>query len=100
MLKRSLAAFLLGALAVLVVHQPVIGLCHSFQYRAHADRIGGFRDGLANHNPDLSLSDILHGQDEQLLSERLVSEALRRSPGTVGIYNAGGANRAVQGFGD
>ena len=28
LLKRSLAAFLLGALAVLVVHQPVIGLCH------------------------------------------------------------------------
>ena len=28
MLKRSVAAFLLGALAVLVVHQPVVGLCH------------------------------------------------------------------------
>lgn len=28
MLKRSLAAFLFGAVAVLVVHQPVIGLCH------------------------------------------------------------------------
>ena len=28
MLKRSLTAFVLGAVAVLVVHQPVIGLCH------------------------------------------------------------------------
>src|SRR6516164_4317903 len=28
MLKRSFAAFLLGAVAVLVVHQPVIGLFH------------------------------------------------------------------------
>ena len=28
LLKRSLAALLLGALTVLVVHQPVIGLCH------------------------------------------------------------------------
>ena len=28
LLKRSLAAFLLGAVAVLVVHQPAIGLCH------------------------------------------------------------------------
>ena len=28
LLKRSLATFLLGAVAVLVVHQPVIGLCH------------------------------------------------------------------------
>src|SRR5690348_7704390 len=28
MLKRSLAAFLFGAAAVLVVHQPVIGLWH------------------------------------------------------------------------
>jgi LacI family transcriptional regulator len=75
---------------------PVIGFCHSFQYRAHADRISGFRDGLGDHNPDLTLCDILHGRDDQVLSERLVSEALRRSPGTVGIYNAGGANRAVE----
>ena len=27
-LKRSLAALLLGALAVLIVHQPAVGLCH------------------------------------------------------------------------
>src|SRR5262249_17435917 len=75
---------------------PVLALCHSFQYRAHADRISGFRDRLLDHNPDLLPGDILQGRDEQVLSERLVAEALRRSPGTVGIYNAGGANRAVE----
>jgi len=75
---------------------PVIGLCHGFAYRAHADRIAGFRDGLGQHNPDLALGDILQGRDEQALSERLVAEALRRFPDAVGLYNAGGANRAVE----
>jgi len=28
LLKRSLAAFVIGTVAVLIVHQPVIGLCH------------------------------------------------------------------------
>jgi LacI family transcriptional regulator len=88
------AAFFMARLAPRA--GPVLALCHSFQYRAHADRISGFRDGLVDHNPDLVLGDILQGRDEQVLSERLVAEALRRSAGTVGIYNAGGANRAVE----
>ena len=75
---------------------PVIALCHGFQYRAHADRIAGFRAGLRDHAPRLRLAEILHGRDEQALSERLVTEALRRQRGCVGIYNAGGANRAVE----
>ena len=88
------AAFFMARLAARA--GPVLALCHSLQYRAHADRISGFRDGLTDHNSDLALGDILQGRDEQVLSERLVAEALRRSPGTVGIYNAGGANRAVE----
>lgn len=74
---------------------PVLALCHSFKYRAHVNRISGFRDGLADCDARLVLTEVLEGKDEQALSEQLVYEALRRTPNASGIYNAGGANRAV-----
>jgi LacI family transcriptional regulator len=74
----------------------VIAVGHSFRYRAHADRISGFREGLADYAPGLAVADILEGHDDQGLTERLLTEALRRSADMVGVYNAGGANRAVE----
>ena len=75
---------------------PVIVLCHSFGYRAHAERVSGFRDGLRDHGPNLAIAATLEGRDERGLSERLVTDALRRFPDSVGLYNTGGANRAVE----
>lgn len=75
---------------------PVIVLCHSFGYRAHAERVSGFRDGMAEYSPDVPIACILEGRDEQIRSEQLVTEALGNFPDTVGIYNTGGANRAVE----
>ena len=74
----------------------VIAVGHSFRYRAHADRISGFRDGLADYAPEIAITDVIEGRDDQGLTERLLSEALRRSVNTVGVYNAGGANRAIE----
>src|SRR5438105_9511236 len=74
----------------------VVALSHSFSYRAHADRISGFREGLGNYAPGLAISHILEGRDEQGLTEELVLNALRCSPDIVGLYNAGGANRAIE----
>ena len=75
---------------------PVIVLCHSFGYRAHAERVSGFRDGLRDHGPQIEIVATLEGRDDRSLSERLVTDALRRIPGCLGLYNTGGANRAVE----
>jgi LacI family transcriptional regulator len=75
----------------------VIVLTHSFAYRAHAQRVSGFRDGLADHNPTIPIAGVVEGRDQQMQSEQMVLELLRK-PGeeVVGIYNTGGANRAVE----
>jgi LacI family transcriptional regulator len=76
---------------------PVLVLCHSFDYRAHAERVSGFRDGLADHGSDLAILNVLQGRDHLNDSETLLLEAIRRSPQAIaGIYNTGGANRAVE----
>jgi LacI family transcriptional regulator len=76
---------------------PVIVLCHSFAYRAHAQRVSGFRDGLSDYNPTIPIAGVLEGRDQQMQSEQLVLDLLRSSSeGVAGIYNPGGANRAVE----
>jgi len=76
---------------------PVIVLTHSFDYRAHAQRVSGFRDGLADHGPDLRVVSVLEGHDRQGESEELVLSQMRSTDeDIVGLYNTGGANRAVE----
>jgi LacI family transcriptional regulator len=75
---------------------PILALFPSFGYRAHVDRISGFRDGLAERAPGFVPVDLLQGRDEQAFSEEVVRSALLRLPETKGIYNAGAANRAVE----
>lgn len=75
---------------------PVVVLCHSFGYRAHAERVSGFRDALTDYAPETPIARILEGRDEQMLTEQLICDALREFPEAVGIYNTGGANRAVE----
>ena len=82
-----------------MVHRPgpVVVLTHSFAYRAHAQRVSGFRDGLADYNPGVEVAGVIEGRDQQMQTEQLLLEVLRR-PGepVAGIYNTGGANRAVE----
>jgi LacI family transcriptional regulator len=76
---------------------PVIVLTHSYAYRAHAQRVSGFRDGLADYNPTIPIAGIVEGRDQQMQTEQMMLELLRQ-PGddVAGIYNTGGANRAVE----
>ena len=74
---------------------PVIVLTHCLDYRAHAERIGGFRDWLSEHKADLSVACILEGREAPDLSERLLTEALLGHPDTIGVYNTSDANAAV-----
>ena len=66
---------------------PVIVLTHCLDYRAHAQRIGGFRDWLSEHKADVSVACILEGRDAPDLSERLLIEALLGHADAIGIYN-------------
>jgi LacI family transcriptional regulator len=88
------AGFFMGAMAREA--GQVLVLCNSLRYRAHAQRVGGFRDRINEHAPRLTLAAVLEGRDDQVLSLRLLADALRRCPNVVGIYNTGGANRAVE----
>ncbi len=71
-------------------------LCHNLRYRAHAQRVGGFRDRINERGGGLSIAAVLEGHDDRARSAALLSEALGRWPDVVGIYNAGGANRGVE----
>lgn len=76
-------------------NDPVIVLCSNLRYRAHSERIGGFRDGLRDYAPHSRIAAILEGRDDETLSLDLVSGAFAAFPACAGIYNTGAANRAV-----
>ncbi len=73
----------------------VIVLTHCLDYRAHAQRIGGFCDWLSEHKADLTVAGILEGRDAPDLSERLLTEALLGRADAIGIYNTSDANLVV-----
>lgn len=88
------AAFFMEAMArapgVLLV------LCHSLRYRAHAQRVSGFRDRISDRGSGLTIAAVLEGHDDRSLSAQLLSDAMGSLRDVVGVYNAGGANRGVE----
>ncbi len=70
-------------------------LTSNLGYRAHKERLAGFEAGLLEHAPAMRMLPVLHGRDDRDACYRLVSRALRATPGLAAIYNTGGANRAV-----
>jgi LacI family transcriptional regulator len=74
---------------------PVLVLTHGLGFRAHVERVEGFREGLARETPDMAVAAVLEGRDEDDRSARLVKRALAEHPGTVALYNTGGAVAAV-----
>jgi LacI family transcriptional regulator len=74
---------------------PILVLCHNFRIQSHAERIRGLRTFLEREDLGIHIADIVQGQDSVALSGRLLSEAIRRHPDIVGIYNAGAAHQAI-----
>lgn len=74
---------------------PALVLTNSPNFRAHRDRIEGFRAGLAREAPDMPIAAVLEGRDEDDRSARLVKKALADHPGVAALYNSGGAVAAV-----
>ncbi len=74
----------------------IAAICHSWAYQIHRERIRGFSDYLASHgNPAHRFSEVVFGLDDDVRSAEMMTQALRRYPDIVGIYNAGGANLGV-----
>ncbi|TXH83824.1 MAG: LacI family DNA-binding transcriptional regulator [Rhizobium sp.] len=74
----------------------IVAICHSWAYQIHRERIRGFSDYLGSHgSPTLRFSEVVFGLDDDVKSAERITQALRRCPDIVGIYNAGGANLGV-----
>jgi LacI family transcriptional regulator len=74
----------------------VVVLCNSLRYQAHAQRVSGFRDRIIDHGSRIRIAAVLEGHDDSSLSARLLADAMAGRTDIVGIYNAGGANGAVE----
>lgn len=75
---------------------PVVVLCNHHSYRSHAERVEGFRAALGQHATGLDIAEIIEGGDQAVLSERLLTAAVRRHTGVVALYDAGAAHEAVE----
>lgn len=76
---------------------PILVVTNRLGYRAHAERVSGFREGLAREGPGFEVAAVLEGRDEDDTAARLVATALRAHPDAVAVYNSGGAVGAVAG---
>lgn len=70
-------------------------LTNSTGFRAHLDRIEGFRAGLAQEAPGMPVAAVLEGREEDNRAACLVERVLADHPGVVALYNTGGAVAAV-----
>ena len=73
---------------------PVFAICHPI-YQVHRDRIRGFSDYFLEHPGSTSFQQLGFGLDDEHLGAELLSSALRMYPDLAGLYNAGGANTAL-----
>lgn len=73
----------------------VVAICHSQIYRVHRDRVRGFFDYLMEAGDDFEPVAALFGHDEGDRNAGQLVEALSRWPDLTGLYNAGGANAAL-----
>ncbi len=69
--------------------------CRFDAVRDHRERLDGFRAVMDEDFPGHTLLPVIEGQDDPVLTEKLVGEALAASPGTVGIYSLGAGNRGL-----
>jgi LacI family transcriptional regulator len=96
-IDNNAAGRMAGLLLSRMQNRPgkVVAICHSQIYRVHRDRIRGFFDYLMEASvQDFELVGVLFGHDGDRNGQLLV-EALKLWPDVVGLYNAGGANAAL-----
>jgi LacI family transcriptional regulator len=70
-------------------------LSTSTGFRAHKQRIDGFREALAAHSPGVTVAPLMTSGDDPERAYHLLTQALRQTPVAIALYNTGGANTAV-----
>jgi len=70
-------------------------LCTSTGFRAHKQRIDGFRAALASHSPGVTVAPVMTSNDDPERAYHLLIQALRQTPDAIAVYNTGGGNAAV-----
>lgn len=74
----------------------ILTLTHGTTYSNHRDRLQGFYDYLAERGEENhSFPRIAFGRDDADETRKVLHEAFQAHPDCIGLYNAGGANRAV-----
>ncbi|OLP62691.1 LacI family transcriptional regulator [Xaviernesmea oryzae] len=73
-----------------------VALCHSGAYENHKQRIRGFSAYLEEHaKPKQHFTEVMFDLDDELAAMELLQTRLDRSRDVIGVYTAGGDNRAV-----
>ena len=87
-----------GLLMSKSVHQPgdIIMVSGRFDYRAHRQRISGFRDVVSQRAPQSQLREVLAGMDQRHTIRALLDDLLAELSHVVGIYNTGVGNSEIK----
>ncbi|MBY3135007.1 MULTISPECIES: LacI family DNA-binding transcriptional regulator [Rhizobium] len=95
---RTAAHYMSGMLA----QRPgsFVALCHSGAYENHKERIRGFSsyvsDNASNEGSnEHRFIEVMFDLDDEHNAIELLQAALRREPGIIGVYSAGGDNKGV-----
>jgi LacI family transcriptional regulator len=86
---RLLGRFLGGAGGEIAV------LAGSMLVRDHRERLEGFSAVMAEEFPRLAILPVLEGRDDPEAAHMLVSDALSKKDGIIGIYSLGAGNRGL-----
>lgn len=74
----------------------VIMVSGRIDYRAHCQRIEGFRSAMATHAPQVKLREALAGLDQRDTIRSLLDSTLSMSSDVAGVYNTGVGNTEVR----
>ncbi len=86
---RLLGRFLGGASGDVAV------LAGSMLVRDHRERLEGFAAVMAEEFPGLSILPVIEGRDDPDMAHMLVSDALSKRDGIIGVYSLGAGNRGL-----
>jgi LacI family transcriptional regulator len=70
-------------------------LSTSTGFRAHKQRIDGFRQAIALHRAEVAVAPVMTSGDDPERAYHLIIQALREGSDAIAVYNTGGANAAV-----
>ena len=70
-------------------------LAGSMLVRDHRERLEGFSAVMAEEFPRLAILPVLEGRDDPEAAHMLVSDALSKKDGIIGIYSLGAGNRGL-----